>query len=322
MAEHELFWDYRNPYEWMRRVRTSSMPPLIICCAITGGMHGKELNPNLPETAEEQVEQAYEAYKAGASMVHVHVRNPNKLYECTGSAEEYRKVNGMIREKCPDIIINNTTGGGPGMSAAERMMCLDAGPEVASLNMTPDMTRMTFKERKPPLPHPRPEIKMDESNQPSYAEVAAFARRMKERGVKAEFEMFQPGAYWVVQDIISQGLVEKPYLVQLVMGGMTGIYPTPWNLLALLQELPQPCVFEVAGMGPYQLPMTVASIMLGGHVRVGMEDNVYLSKGRLLKSNAEIVERIARIAHDMNRDVATPRQARQMIGISETPSKY
>ena len=163
---------------------------------------------------------------------------------------------------------------------------------------------------------------MDESGFVSYAEVAAFAQRMKERGVKPEFEMFQPGAYWVVQDIISQGLAEKPYLVQLVMGGMTGTYPTLRNVFALADELPQPCVFEVAGLGAYQLSMTVMSILMGGHVRVGMEDNVYLSRGRKLKNNAEIVERIARIARDVNREIATPQQAREMIGISQTPSKY
>lgn len=321
MAE-EFIWDYRNPYEWMKRVRTSALPPLIICCAITGGMHGKELNANLPETPEEQADEAYAAYKAGASMVHLHVRNPERLYDCSGDAKQYRKVNAMIRERCPDIIINNTTGGGPGMSAQERMNCLDAGPEVASLNLTPDLTRMTFKERKAPLPHPRPEIRMDESGVTSYAEVAAFATRMKERGVKAEFEMFQPGAYWVVQDIIAQGLVEKPYLVQLVMGGMTAIYPTPANVLSLVNELPQPCAFELAAMGPYQLPLASMSVLLGGHVRVGMEDNIYLKKGQLLKSNAEIVNKVVQMADAINRPVATPAQAREIMGISATPSKY
>jgi 3-keto-5-aminohexanoate cleavage enzyme len=106
------------------------------------------------------------------------------------------------------------------------------------------------------------------------------------------------------------------------MGGMTAIYPTPANLLSLVNELPQPCVFELAAMGPYQLPLASMSVLLGGHVRVGMEDNIYLKKGQLLKSNAEIVERVVQMAHAINREVATPAQARQMIGISATPSKY
>ena len=121
-------WEYRNPYEWMKRVRTSSLPPLIVCCALTGGAQGKELNENLPETPEEQAEQAYEAYKAGAAMVHLHVRDPKKWYDCAGNAEQYRLVNGMVREKCPDIIINNTTGGSYGMTVEERLACLDASP--------------------------------------------------------------------------------------------------------------------------------------------------------------------------------------------------
>jgi 3-keto-5-aminohexanoate cleavage enzyme len=306
----------------MKRVRTSSFPPLVICCAITGGIQGKEANPNLPETPEEQAKQTYEAYKAGASMVHAHVRDPKKWYDCSGDANQYRKVNGAIREKCPDIIINNTTGGGPGMTPQERLCVLDANPEVATLNMGPDVFKMTLKERKAPLPSPRPERKIEGCTPIDYAEVTMFAKRMKEKGVKPEMELYHPGLYWVVEDIMAQKLVDPPYLFQFVMGYQTSFYGTPQNVLSFINELPHNSVYQVAGLGPFQLPMTVLSIILGGHVRVGLEDNIYYEKGQLMKSNAEAVERIVRIARDMNREIATPAQARQIFGLSPKSSKY
>jgi 3-keto-5-aminohexanoate cleavage enzyme len=315
-------WDYRNPYEWMERVRTSSLPPLIVCCAITGGVQGKEANENLPETPEEQAESTYEAYKAGASMVHVHARDSEKWYDCAGDAEQYRLVNSLIREKCPGIIINNTTGGAWGMTIKERLACLDACPEVASLNMGPDMFKMKLKERKVPLLHPHPEISLDDCMPATYHEISAFAQAMKERGVKPEIEVYHPGQYWVVQDVIAQGLVKPPYLIQFVMGYQTSSYPTPDNLISLINELPSQSIFEIAGIGPYQLPITTMGILLGGHVRVGMEDNIYYRRGQLLKSNAEAVERTVRIARELNREIATPAQAREMLGLSPISSKY
>jgi 3-keto-5-aminohexanoate cleavage enzyme len=318
----DYIWDYRDPYEWMKRVRTSSLPPLVICCAITGGIQGKETNPNLPETPEEQAEQTYEAYRAGASMVHAHVRDPKCWYNCSGDAQQYRLVNSMIREKCPDIIINNTTGGGPGMTPQERLCVLDAKPEVATLNMGPDVFKMTLKERKAPLPHPRPERKLDGCTPIDYAEVTLFAKTMREKGVKPEMEIYQPGMYWVVEDLMAQKLIDPPYLFQFVMGYQTSFYATPQNVVSFIHELPTNSVYEVAGLGQFQLPMTVLSIILGGHVRVGLEDNIYYKRGQLMKSNAEAVERIVRIARDMNREIATPAQARQIFGVSSKPSKY
>jgi 3-keto-5-aminohexanoate cleavage enzyme len=306
----------------MNKVRSSSLPPLMVCCALTGGAQGKESNENLPETPEEQAEQAYEAYKAGATMVHLHVRDPKKWYVCAGNAEQYHLANGLVREKCPDIIINNTTGGSWGMTVEERLACLDANPEIATLNLGPDMYKMTLKERKAPIPHPRPEIQADDCMANTYAEIATFAKAMGKRGIKPELEIYQPGMYWVVQDLISQGLVEPPYIIQFVMGYQTSTYPLPTNLLALVNELPSQSIFEVAGIGQFQLSMNVMAILLGGHVRVGMEDNIYLKRGQLLRSNAEAVERIIRIARDMNREIATCAQAREMLALSHTPTKY
>jgi 3-keto-5-aminohexanoate cleavage enzyme len=145
---------------------------------------------------------------------------------------------------------------------------------------------------------------------------------MKEEGVKPEMELYHPGMYWVVQDLIMEGLIEPPYDIQYVMGFQTSSFPTPANVLSLVNELPPQSLFFVIGVGHYQLPMNVMGILLGGHVRVGMEDNLYYSRGRKLKNNAEAVARIARIAKDMNREIATPQQAREMLGISQEPSSY
>jgi 3-keto-5-aminohexanoate cleavage enzyme len=322
MEMSDWVWDYTNPYEWMARTRKSALPPLIIACAISGGMHGKEMNPNLPETAEEQAEQAYAAYRAGASIFHIHARNPERLYEASTNPQDYRLVDSLIRARCPDVIINHTTGGGPGMSLEDRIRSLDAGPEMASLNLGPYVWKFKLRAREHPLPHPRPEKLVDMCVPVGYSDVSAFARAMKERNIKPEMELFHQGMFWVMQDLIAQDLLAPPYLVDFVMGFQTGAYPTPANLFGLIRELPAQSMFMVIGTGPFQLPMLALSIILGGHVRVGMEDNVFYSRGRLLKSNAEAVERAVRIATDMNREIATPAQARQMLGLSAKPSEY
>lgn len=321
MKREDYLWEYRNPYVWMEKIRTG-LPPLIVSCAITGGVHGKETSEFLPETPEEQAEQTREAYEAGASIVHVHARNPECWWMTSSNPEDYRKINALIRQKCPDIIINNTTGGGPELTTEQRMASIYANPELCSLNLGPFMLKMPMRERKAPLPHPRPEVVFDRCIPVSYGDIALYARTMKEKGIKPEMELYHPGMFWAVQDLILQGLVDPPYDIQFVMGFQTGSFPTPANLLSLINELPDSSIFSVIGVGLYQIPMTVMSILLGGHVRVGMEDNVYHSRGRKYKSNGEAVARIVRIAREMGREIATPAQARQMLGISQTPSKY
>jgi 3-keto-5-aminohexanoate cleavage enzyme len=322
MNQEDYVWDYRDPYEWMRRTRMQDFPPLIISCAITGGVQGKESNENLPETPEEQAEQTQAAYKAGASIVHVHARNPEVQWMTSANPDDYLKINTLIREKCPDIIINNTTGGGPELSTEQRMASIYANPELCSLNLGPFVLKVPMKERAEPVPHPRPAMVYDRCIPCSYADIELYAKTMKEKGIKPEMELYHPGMYWVVQDLMMEGLLDPPYDIQYVMGFQTSSFPTPANLLVLINELPPQSIFFAIGVGPFQLPMNVMAIMLGGHVRVGMEDNLYYKKGQKLESNAELVSRIARIANEMNREVATPAQAREMLGISQSPSSY
>ncbi len=319
MIKEQYCWDYRNPYEWMDRVKKSSFPPMIVQVAITGGFHGKEANPNLPETPEEQADAVYAAYKAGASIVHVHARDRNNWAQTTSSPEDYSRVNRMIRDRCPDIVINNTTGGGPTMSTEDRMAGLyaDPRPDMASLNPGPFMLRFTQAERPEPLPNARPAKGIDIAMPITYGEVDRMADTMMEKGIKPEIELFHQGHFHVINGLIKSGRIKPPYAIQFVMGFPTSVYPTPQNVIGLLNELPADSIFLLPGVGPFQPPMTAMAMILGGHVRVGMEDNLYYRRGEPATSNAQLVERAVRMAHEFNREIATPAQAREMLGLAQ-----
>lgn len=316
-----LTWRYTKTPEYLEAVR-HGLPPMMICVACNGGVQGKEYNPALPETPEEIADSVYGAYVAGASMVHVHARHPDNTTKGATRPEHWLRVNGLIRARCPDIIINNTTGGDYEMTMEERLSCLDARPELASLNLTPDMVKFRLRARPSSLPHPRSELEIDECIPFTYRLVSEFAKKMRERGVRPEIEIYHPGGHWVIADLVRQELIGPPFLIQTVMGVQTTSYATPQYLLNLLADLPDESVWLCSGVGVYQLNIVTMAVLMGGHARVGLEDNVYERRGKLLSSNAAAVERIARIARDLNRDIATPAQARAMLGLSPTPTQY
>lgn len=318
MEDH--IWEYRDPYEWM--ARTAKFPPMIITCAVDGGIQGKESHPALPETPVEIAAQCQEAYEAGASVVHIHGRDPANFTNCTDDPEVYREILGQVRERCPELILNITTGGGPTSTDEGRFAILESGPEMATLNLGPDMERFELAERKPPLPHPREAVTVDMCMPFTYGFIDRLAGAMLEKGIKPELEIYQPGQYWVSRGLASRGLIKPPYSHQFVMGVQTAMYPTPWNVLGLLQELPGDSVFTVAAIGKFQWPLIAMGIILGGNVRVGLEDNLYESRGRKLAGNGEAVEKAVRLAREFGRQVATPAQARAMLGLSATPSCY
>jgi 3-keto-5-aminohexanoate cleavage enzyme len=318
MEDH--IWDYDDPYQWMER--TTKFPPLIITVAVNGGIQGKESHPSLPELPGEIAEQAQEAYEAGASIIHIHGRDPHDFTNCTDDPDVYREILGMVREKCPEMVLNITTGGGPTTTDQGRIATLDAGPEMASLNLGPDMERFELAARKPPLPHPREAMVVDMCMPFTYGFIDELAGVMLEKGIKPELEMYQPGQYWVSRGLAERGLIKPPYAHQFVMGVQTASYPTPWNVMTLLRELPADSTFTVAGIGKFQWSLAVTSIILGGNVRVGLEDNLYLKRGQKLKGNGEAVEKVVRLAAELGREVATPAQTRQMLGLSATPSSY
>jgi 3-keto-5-aminohexanoate cleavage enzyme len=321
MASSLATFRYTDSFAFMDRVR-GGMPPMILCVACNGGVQGKEANDCIPETPDEIAESVGAAYDEGAVMVHVHARDPNDLTKGAGDSGPWREVLSKIRKRAPEIIINATTGGGPGMTMEERLSCLPAGPEVASLNLAPDMSKFHLKERPAPLPNPHPAMDIDECIPFTYGQIEQFAAEMKKRGIKPELEYYHPGCAWVVRDLIENGLLAKPYWIQTVMGYQTSSYPTVENVLQLLKEFPEDAMWLCSAIGPFQLPLTTLATLMGGHVRVGLEDNVYYARGRKAKSNAELVARAVRIAKELNRPLATPEQARAMLGLKAMASVY
>ena len=317
---NRLTWRYADSFEYMTQTR-AGFPPAMICVAVNGGIQGKETHDALPETPDEIADSVQAAYEAGASMVHVHARDSRDFTQGARRIDEWLEVNAKIRDRCPDIVINNTTGGDLTMSMGERLSCLDARPDVASLNLTPDMSRFTMKARKAPLPHPREETVVDACIPFTYGLVESFAAEMKKRGIKPELETYHTGGAWVIRDLIEYGLIEPPYLIQTVMGSQTSSYPTPEHVIHLLRELPDETIWLCSGIGPFQLPMTTFALLMGGHPRVGLEDNLYYARGRKFTDNAEAVRRVVRIAGEINRRVATPAETRAMLGLPGVSKK-
>lgn len=314
----KLAWRYADTFDFMEQTR-AGFPPAIICVACNGGIQGKETHDRLPESPDEIADSVQAAYEAGASMVHVHARDPRDLTLGARRVADWREVNGRIRSRCPDIVINNTTGGDLTMNMDERLSCLDALPDLASLNLTPDMSRFTMKARPQTMPNPRAETEIDACIPFTYGIIEKFASEMKVRGIKPEMETYHTGGAWVIRDLIDRRLVDPPYLIQTVMGAQTASYPTPENVLQLLRELPDETVWLCSGIGPFQLPLTTFALLMGGHVRVGLEDNLYYSRGRKFADNAEAVRRVVRIAGELNRRISTPAQTRALLGLPAMP---
>ena len=313
-------WNYSDPYEYVRRVEADDLPPLIITVAITGGNAGKERNPNIPETIEEQIKSTYEAYKAGASSVHIHARDDTGA-ETSTDPEKYRELNRGIREMCPDIIIGNTTGASPWGSRDEAVKILDAQPEMCSLNMGPFVVNTLQKRREPPLKGRPQDIQRDDVLLATWKDIERIAKIALERDIKPELEIYNASMLWNVQRLIRENLIKKPYWMELIFArGFE--FPTPRGLAEMVERVPQDSLWSVIAVGAHQLPLTTMAILMGGHVRVGFEDNLFYRKGELVKSNAQLVERVVRIATELERKIATPAQAREMLGISQTPKQF
>ena len=276
------------------------MEKLIITAALTGAIQGKEANPALPEQPDEIIKDAYDCYNAGVAIVHLHARD--KQGRSIGGTEIFKEINAGVRAKCP-VIIQNTTGG-VGIPIEKRVLSLNAAPESASLNMG-SVVFFIGKEKKESL-------FMNLRN-----EIEAFAAKMIELDIKPEMEVYNPSMFGEVESLIKKNLLKKPYYINCVMGvdGMGGYAGTTKNLMTMINLIPADSIFNVTGIGRFQMEMNVASMIIGGNVRVGLEDNVYYKKGELAKSNAQLVERVVRLAREIGREVATPKEARKILGI-------
>jgi 3-keto-5-aminohexanoate cleavage enzyme len=270
------------------------MDKLIITAAVVGAELTRNETPYLPITPEEIAEEVYLAYQAGAAIAHIHARKADGT--STQDRSVYQEIIHQIRKRC-DIIIQVSLGGAVWMNADERLDPLALSPEMASLTTgTVNFGNDVFM------------------NSPKMLEE--FAEKMRIYGVRPEFEIMEVGMISNALSLVKKGLVTGHLHFDFVLGVPGAIPATAKNLLHMIELIPEDATWSVAGIGRNQLPMTTLGIVLGGHVRVGFEDNIYYRKGELAKSNAQLVERAVRIARELNRDIATPDEARQLLKIS------
>jgi len=267
------------------------MKKVIITAAVVGTRPTKERNPAVPYTPQEIAEAAVECCRAGAASVHVHVRDPK-----TGNPEVkspelrmdlFKEIMDRIRQKC-EMIINLTTGAvglsGPDMDE-QRFQAASLRPDICSLHVNPEW-------------------------------IELGAQKMREYGVKPELETFEVVDVKTGADLIRKGVLDKRSSIQFVIGTSRGISATPENLLLMKNELPQGTTWSTMVMDrPQQLPLLAMTMVLGGHIRVGFEDNIYLREGVLAKSNAQLVEGAVNLVHQLQYEVATPDEAREMHGL-------
>ncbi len=279
------------------------MNKIFITAATTGGLIRKSANPNLPEQPDEIAQAAYECYNEGAAIVHIHARDPRG--NLSSDPQIYRAIHEKVRARC-DMIIQDTTGGGPNLTLDQRLASLEADPEMASLNMG-TMVRL-LEDSKGTL----------QLNPPW--EIERFAKAMLERNVKPEMEVYNPSMFRDVRNLVQKDLLTKPYYINLVIGinFQGGLDPTPQSLLMMLDALPklEDVIVNVTCIGRFQPIITSLGMLLGTHVRVGMEDNIYYSKGVLAKSNAQLVARGVRVARELGFEIASPQEAREILKVS------
>ncbi len=271
------------------------MEKLIITAAICGAEVLKEHNPAVPYTVEECVREAKSAYNAGASLIHLHVREDDGTP--TQSKDRFKVIIDAIKKECPDVIIQPSTGGAVGMTNDERLQPTELLPEMATL----DCGTLNFGG--------------DDIFENTENTIKYFGQRMIERGIKPELEVFDKSMIDMALRLHRKGYIQAPMHFDFVMGVNGGISGELRDFVFLRGSIPADATYTVAGIGRYEFPLATAAIIDGGHVRVGFEDNVYLSKGVLARSNGELVEKVVRIAREFGRDIATPAEARQILSL-------
>ncbi len=297
----------------MRSMSTSAF----ITCAVTGSGDSTGSSDKVPVTPEQIAESALEAAKAGAAVVHVHVRNPQ-----TGKGARdvayYREVVERLRASGTDVVINLTTGMGGDLvlgGAEEPLPYSAAGTDMAGAT-----------ERLAHVAELRPEICSLDCGTMNFAAggdyimvnapsmVRAMAQGIKDLGVKPEVEVFDTGDLVLLNQLVDEGLIDGPALVQLCMGIPYGAPNDPLTLAAMVDRLPQGAVFSAFSIGRFQLPYAAMAVLFGGNVRVGLEDNLYLSRG-VLATNGQLVERAVTVLDAMNVRVLAPGEVRDRLGL-------
>ena len=272
------------------------MDKLIISACICGAEVTKENNPAVPYTVEEIVREAKSAYDAGAALIHLHVRWDDGTP--TQDKGRFQEMVDAIRKECPDVIIQPSTGGAVGMTDLERLQSTEITPtpEMATL----DCGTCNFG---------GDEIFINTDNT-----IANFGDIMQERGIKPECEVFDKGMIDLALKAAKKGHIKYPIHFDFVLG--VQMTATVRDLVIMATSIPADSTWTATGIGKNAWGIAAATIAMGGHVRVGFEDNVYMSKGVLAKSNGEMVERVVQMAKLLNREVATPAEAREILGLA------
>ena len=292
------------------------MARIMVTIAPTGGMSMKSANPALPTQPDEIADDVTRCWKAGASIAAIHARRPDDQATC--NADIYRAINGKIRDRGCDIILNNSTGGGNSgdmlierpdglyeSNFEERLKGCDGGAEMCTFDGVTVVDTVG---------HPKEVVVI---TPPSRCDV--LVQRILEKGAKPEWEVFSPEH--ILQDVtrlIQKGYDKPPYYVNFVLGGekgFQGAMPYSAEILQFMVKcLPPQSVWCVSGIGPAQLPATTQALLLGGHVRVGLEDNLYLGRGNKV-TNADLVANAVTIVTAMGAEVATPDEAREILAL-------
>jgi 3-keto-5-aminohexanoate cleavage enzyme len=271
------------------------MEKLIITAAITGAELDKAKCPILPVTPEEQARASRECLDAGASVLHLHVRDD--AGQPSQELAHFRRAVDAIQKACPTRpIIQFSTGGAVGEKIERRIASLECRPDMGSFNLG----TINFGE----------DVFVN-----TFADMRGLAEAFERYGVIPEFEIYDAGHLDNLRKLIKEKIVKPPYHCQFVLGVPGALAGEIAALVYLVEHLPADATWGVAGIGRYELPLAAHAIAMGGHVRVGLEDNIYYAKGQLAKSNAELVARVTRLAHELGRAVATPAEARAHLGL-------
>ena len=291
---------------------------VFITCAITGSGDTAAKSEHVPVTPKQIADSAIEAAKAGAAIVHCHVRAP-KTGKPAWDAESYREITGRIRDSETDVVLNLTAGHGADLvlGGAEKPL----PPDSSATDMAGAAARCAHLELC------RPEIATLDCGTMNFGEgdyimtntpemLRAMARRMRELGVKPEIEAFDTGHLHFAKKLAAEGLIDAPPLVQLCMGIPWGAPDDLNTLMALVNNIPDGWIYSGFSIGRMELPFVAALALAGGHVRVGLEDNLYLKKG-VKATNAQLVERAAAILSAMNARILSPAEARQKLSVQK-----
>jgi 3-keto-5-aminohexanoate cleavage enzyme len=268
--------------------------PVIVAAAVVGAEVRREQNPAVPYTPAEIAAAAVSAGRAGAAVVHLHARWPDG--RASQEAAHFREIVDRIRSAGSEVVIQCSTGGAVGMSIEERLGSLVPGAEMGTLNMgTMNFGDGVFVNARP--------------------DIVVVAERLRSRRLVPECEVYDAGMLDTLAWLLARGHLAQPYHVQFVLGVPGGMSGSERNLRFLVEGLPEAVHWSVAGIGRFQLPMAEVALRLGGHVRVGLEDNLFISKGVLAAGNDQLVEAALGLAEKAGRRPATPAEARVLLGI-------